>query len=185
MSVDHNRSGQEAPQTAVNLRDTPVSAQRPRHGVHRRGCPAPLQMAQGDDRLWPYRPPKGSRSCRELGGGGSMKPSLNFARVSLGDGVNTYSRPSGCTGQPSTLGCQARPPPFAYYSAVTTVLKWALPHLAPTTRAWADYITSLPTRVKTFKCRKFAKTYSTAIGRDASNESTTTQGLDAPLPQPE
>ena len=50
---------------------------------------------------------------------------------------------------------------------------------------WMDYITSSPTRVKTFvKCRKFAKTYSTAMGREASDESATTQGSDAPLPGP-
>ena len=48
--------------------EIPLSAQRSRHGVHRRGCPASLQMTQCDDRLWPYRPPKGSRSCREIGG---------------------------------------------------------------------------------------------------------------------
>ena len=49
----------------------------------------------------------------------------------------------------------------------------------------ADYITSSPTRVETFvKCRKFAKTYSTVMSRDASDESTTTQGSDAPLPEP-
>ena len=35
------------------------------------------------------------------------------------------------------------------------------------------------------KCRKFARTYSTAMSRDASDESTTTQGSDAPLPEPE
>ena len=31
-----------------------LSTQRPRHGVHRRSCPTRLQMAQRDDRLWPY-----------------------------------------------------------------------------------------------------------------------------------
>ena len=41
-------------------------------------------------------------------------------------------------------------------------------------------------KVKTFvNCRKFAKTYSTAMSRDNSDESTTTQGSDAPLPEPE
>ena len=119
-------------------------------------------------------------------GGGSMKPPWNFARVGLVDGINTCSRPFGCTGQPPTLGCQARSPPSAYYSAVTAVPRWTLPHQAPTTKAWTDCITSSPTRVKTFvKCRKFARTYSTAMGRDASDESTTTQGSDAPLPEPE
>ena len=33
--------------------------------------------------------------------------------------------------------------------------------------------------------QKFAKTYSTAMSRDASDESTTTQGSAAPLPEPE
>ena len=33
-------------------------------------------MAQRDDRLWSYRPPKGSRSCREVGGGGGIHETL-------------------------------------------------------------------------------------------------------------
>ena len=53
---------------AVDIRDTLVSAQLPRRGVHCRGCPTPLYMAQCGDRLWPYRPPEGSRSCRKVGG---------------------------------------------------------------------------------------------------------------------
>ena len=65
---DRGECGQETFRIAFNIPDTPVSAQRPRHGLHRRGCRAPLQMAQRDDRLWPYRPPKGSRRCREVGG---------------------------------------------------------------------------------------------------------------------
>ena len=110
-------------------------------------------------------------------GGGFMKPSWNFARVSLGDGTNTCSRPYGCIGQALTLGYQTRPPSSACYSAVTAVPRWTLPHVAPTTRAWTDYITLSPTRVKTsVMCRKFSKTYSTAMSRDASNESTQTQG---------
>ena len=60
--------GQETPRITVYVRDTPVPVQQPRHGVHRRGCPARLQMAQRDGRLWPYRSPKGSRNCREVGG---------------------------------------------------------------------------------------------------------------------
>ena len=133
-----------------------------------------------------YRPPKGSRSCREVWGGGSMKPSWNFARVGLGDWTNTCIQPSGCPGQLPTLGCQAMPPPSAYYSSVTAVPRWMLPHQAPATRAWTDYITLSPTRAKTFvKCRKFAKIYSTAMSRDASDESTTTQGSDPSLSEPE
>ena len=129
--------------------------------------------------------PRAQRAVEGVGGG-SMKSSWNFARVGLGDGMNTCNRPSGCTGQPPTLRCQARPPPSVYYSAVTAVPRWALPHQAPATRAWTDCITSSPTRVKTFvKCRKFAKAYSTAMSRDASDENTTTQGSDAPLPEPE
>ena len=50
-------------------------------------------------------------------------------------GMSTRSRLSGCTGQPPTLDCRARPPPSAYYSAVTAVTRWTLPHQAPTTRA--------------------------------------------------
>ena len=95
--------------------------------------------------------------------------------------MNTCSRLSGCTGPPPTHGCQTRPPPSAYYSAVSAVPRWTLPHQAPTTRAWTDSITSSPTRAKTFKCWKFARTYSTAMSRDASDESVTTQGSDAPL----
>ena len=41
---------------------------RPRHGIHRRGCPTFLQMTQCDHRLWPYGSPKGSGGCREAGG---------------------------------------------------------------------------------------------------------------------
>ena len=83
------------------------------------------------------------------------------------------------------LGCQARPPPSTYYSAETAVPRWTLPHQAPMTRAWMACITSLPASVKTLvKCRKFARTYSTARSRDASDESTTTQGSDLPLPEP-
>ena len=143
-------------------------------------------MTQPDDRLWSYRPPKGSRSCREVGGGGSMKPSWNVARVGPGDGMSTSCRPSGSTGQLPTLSCQARSLHFTYYSAMTAVRRWTQPHQAPTTRAWADCITSSSTRMKTFvKCKKFAKTYSTAMSRDASEESTTTKGSDAPLPDPD
>ena len=83
------------------------------------------------------------------------------------------------------LGCQARPPPCAYYSAETAVPRWTLPHQVPTARAWTDCITSSPTRVTFVKCRKFARTYSPAISRDASDESTTTQESDTPLPEPE
>ena len=36
-----------------------------------------------------------------------MKPLWNFARVSLGDGMNTCGRPSGYVGQPPSLGYQA------------------------------------------------------------------------------
>ena len=50
-------------------------------------------------------------------GGGSMKRSWSFARVSFGDEMNTCGRPSGCIGQSPTLDYQARPPPSAYYSA--------------------------------------------------------------------
>ena len=55
-----------------------------------------------------------------------MKPSWNFARVGLGDGMSTCSRLSGCTRQPPTLDCRARPPPSAYYSAMTAVPRWTL-----------------------------------------------------------
>ena len=55
-------------------------------------------------------------------GGGSMKLSWSFARGSLGDEMNTCGRPSGCIGQSTTLGYQARPPPSSYYSAETAVL---------------------------------------------------------------
>ena len=48
---DRGEIGQEAPRTAVSIWDTPVFVQRHRHGVHRRGCPALLQMAQRDGRL--------------------------------------------------------------------------------------------------------------------------------------
>ena len=41
-----------------------------------------------------------------------MKPSWIFARISLGDEMNTCGRPSSCIGQSPTLGYQARPPPF-------------------------------------------------------------------------
>ena len=51
-----------------------------------------------------------------------MKLSWSFARVSLGDEMNTCGRPSGCIGQSPTLGYQARPPPSSYYSAETAVL---------------------------------------------------------------
>ena len=74
------------------------------------------------------------------------------------------------------LECQARPPTSAYYSAKTAVPRWTLPRQAPTTRAWTDCVTLLPTRVTTLvKRRKFARTYSTAMSRDASDESTATQ----------
>ena len=83
---------------------------------------------------------------------------------------NEYVQPALYTGQHPTHGCQARPPPSAYCSAVTAVPEWTLPHRAPTTRAWTDHITSSPTRVKTFvKCKDFAKIYGTAMRRDASN----------------
>ena len=68
-------------------------------------------------------------------GGWSMKPSWNFARVSLGDGMNACDRPSDCIRRPPTLGYQARPPLFAYYSAETAVPRWMLPHQVPATRA--------------------------------------------------
>ena len=107
-----------------------------------------------------------------------MKPSWNFARVGLGDEMDVCSQTCGCAGQPPTLGCQARPSPSACCSAVTAIPRWTLPHLALTTRAWTDYITSPPTRVKTFvKCRKFAKTYITAMSRDASDESAKNAGI--------
>ena len=46
--------------------------------------------------------PRAQGAVERLGGGGSMKPSWNFARVGLGGGMNMCSRPSGCTGQPLT-----------------------------------------------------------------------------------
>ena len=82
------------------------------------------------------------------------------------------------------LGCQAKPPPSAFYSAETAVPRWTLPHQAPTTRACTDCVTSSPTRMKAF-VRKVARTYSTTMSRDASDESTTTQGSAAPLPEPQ
>ena len=91
-----------------------------------------------------------------------MIPLWNFARTDLGDGTNTYNQPSDCIEQHPTHACQAKPLPSSYYSVVTTVPKWTLPCQAPTTRAWTDDITTSPARAKTFfKCRKFAKTYST------------------------
>ena len=54
-------------------------------------------------------------------GGGSMKPSWNFARAGVGNGMNTCNWPYGCIGLLPTLGYQARPPPSACYSAVTAV----------------------------------------------------------------
>ena len=110
-------------------------------------------------------------------GGGSIEPSWNFVRIGFGDGMNTCSQSSGCIEQNPTHACQAKPPPSSYYPVVTAVPRWTLPNQAPTTRAWTDYITYSLRRVKTFvKCRKFAKTCSTAMSRDASEESTKTQG---------
>ena len=118
--------------------------------------------------------------------GGSMKPPWSFARVSLGDEMNTYGRPSSCIGQSPTLGYQARPPAFACYSAETAVPRWTPSLLAPTTRTRTDYTISSPTRVRiSVKYRKCAKTCSIATSRDAADENTKTQGSDAPLPEPE
>ena len=109
-----------------------------------------------------------------------------LCKVGLGGGMNTCNQPFGCIEQHSTHACQAKPPPSAYYSAETAVPRWMLPHQAPTTRAWTYCVTSSPTRVKApVKCRTFARTYGTAISRDASDESITTQGSAAPLPEPE
>ena len=64
----------------------PLSAQRSRHGVHRRDCPVPLLLAQRDDRLWTYRPPKGSRSCREVGGVDPRNPCGALQELALARG---------------------------------------------------------------------------------------------------
>ena len=142
-------------------------------------------MAQRDADYDPTGHPRAQGAAERLGGR-SINLSWNFARVGLGDGMVMCGRSSSCTRRSPTLGCQARPPPSAYYSAETAVHRWTLPHQSPTTRAWTDFIISSPTRAKTFvKCRKFARTYSTTMSRDASDESTTTQGSDAPLPEPE
>ena len=69
-----NKTAENVAKKLLELLLTSVSAQRPRHGVHRRDCPAPLQMAQCDDRLWPYRPPKGSKDCREAWGVDPLNP---------------------------------------------------------------------------------------------------------------
>ena len=47
-------------------------------------------------------------------GGGSMKPSWNFERIGLGDGMNTCSQPSGCIGQHPTHACQTKSPLSSY-----------------------------------------------------------------------
>ena len=114
-----------------------------------------------------------------------MKPLWNFTRVGLGDGMNTCSWPSGCTGQPPTLGCQARPPPSAYDSAdCRTQMDATSP--SPDDEGMDGLHKLIAGKSKNLvECRKFAKPYSTAMSRDASNESATTRGADAPLSEPE
>ena len=115
-----------------------------------------------------------------------MKLSWNFAKPGLGDGMNVHSQPSGYIERHPIHACQAKPPPFSYYSAVTAVPRWTLPHQAPTTRAWKDYKSLLLTRAKPFaKCRTSAKTCIIAMSRDDSDASTRTLGSNAPLPEPE
>ena len=105
---DRGECGQETSRIAVNIRDTPVSAQRPRHVVHRKGWPTPLQMAQRDDRLWPYRPLKGSRSCREVGGW-IHETLVELCKSWPRRWGETCSQSFGCIGQHSTHACQAKP----------------------------------------------------------------------------
>ena len=73
---DAENVAQEIRQIAVNIRDTPVSTQRPRHGVHRRGCPTPLQIAQRDDRHGPTDHPRAQGTVERLGGGGWFHETL-------------------------------------------------------------------------------------------------------------
>ena len=54
-------------------------------------------------------------------GGGSMKPSWNFAKTGLGDGINMCSLHSGYIERHPIHACQAKPPRPSYYSVVTAV----------------------------------------------------------------
>ena len=59
-----------------------------------------------------------------------MKLSWNFAKIGLGDGMNMCSQHSGYIERYPIHACQARPPPFSYYSIVTaTQLNATTPNL--------------------------------------------------------
>ena len=83
----------------------------------------------------PLDHPRAQGAVERLGGGRSMKPSWNFAKPGLGDRVNMCSNPSGCIKRHPTHACQAKPPPSSYYSVVTSVPRYTLPHQVPTTGA--------------------------------------------------
>ena len=88
-------------------------------------------------------------------------------------GVNMCCQSSGYIERHPIHTCWAKPPPSSYYSAVTAIHRWTLPHQAPTTSAWKDNITSLLTRAKPFaKCRTSGTTCTIAMCRDNSDEST-------------
>ena len=85
--------------------------------------------------------PRAQRAVQRLGSG-SMKPSSTFVKTGLGDSLNMCSQHSGSIERHPIHFCQAKPPRFSNYLVVTAVPIWALPHQAPTMRAWKDCITS-------------------------------------------
>ena len=119
-------------------------------------------------------------------GGGSMKPSWNFAKIGFDDGMDIFSQHFGYIERHPIYACQARPTPSFYYSVVTAVPRWTLPHQSPTTKARKDYTTLLLTRAKPFAMRRTSATIcNIAMSRNDSDESTRTLEPDARLPEPE
>ena len=65
---DRGECGQETSRIAVNTRDTHVSAQRPRHGVHRRGCPELCKWLNVTIDYGPTDHPRAQEAVEGLGG---------------------------------------------------------------------------------------------------------------------